>query len=69
MTTPSSKASSTENSALADRFETYGDAKMELFDYIEVFYSQRRRHSVKSVQQRLNGGRLRPHNEERNRPC
>ncbi len=33
-------------SELADRFHTYGDAKMELFDYIEVFYNQRRRHST-----------------------
>jgi transposase InsO family protein len=24
----------------------YGDAKMALFDYIEVFYNQRRRHST-----------------------
>ena len=27
---------STVKSELADRFHTYGDAKMELFDYIEV---------------------------------
>jgi putative transposase len=33
-------------SELADRFESHGDAKMELFDYIEVFYNQRRRHST-----------------------
>ena len=31
---------------LADRFESCGDAKMALFDYIEVFYNQRRRHST-----------------------
>jgi putative transposase len=31
---------------LADRFESCGVAKMELFDYIEVFYNQRRRHST-----------------------
>ena len=37
---------STVKSELADRFDTYGDAKMELFDYIEVFYNQRRRHST-----------------------
>ena len=37
---------STVKSELADRFHTYGDAKMELFDYIEVFYNQRRRHST-----------------------
>ena len=37
---------STVKSELADRFDTNGDAKMELFDYIEVFYNQRRRHST-----------------------
>jgi transposase InsO family protein len=31
---------------LADRFESCGEAKMELFDYIEVFYNQQRRHST-----------------------
>ena len=31
---------------LSDRFESCGEAKMELFDYIEVFYNQRRRHST-----------------------
>jgi hypothetical protein len=31
---------------LADRFESCGDATMELFDYIEVFYNRRRRHST-----------------------
>jgi transposase InsO family protein len=30
---------------LGERFDTYADAKMKLFDYIEVFYNQRRRHS------------------------
>jgi len=30
----------------ADRFPSYGDAKMALFDYLEVFYNQRRRHST-----------------------
>ncbi len=30
----------------ADRFASFGQAKMELFDYIEVFYNQRRRHST-----------------------
>jgi putative transposase len=30
----------------ADRFDSCGEAKMELFDYIEVFYNQRRRHST-----------------------
>ncbi len=33
-------------SELADRFDSCGEAKMELFDYIEVFYDQRRRHST-----------------------
>lgn len=37
---------STVKSELADRFESGGHAKMELFDYIEVFYNQRRRHST-----------------------
>ena len=37
---------STVKSELADRFETFGIAKMELFDYLEVFYNQRRRHST-----------------------
>jgi putative transposase len=31
---------------LAERFASCGEAKMELFDYIEVFYNQRRRHST-----------------------
>jgi putative transposase len=29
-----------------ERFPSYSDAKMALFDYIEVFYNQRRRHST-----------------------
>jgi transposase InsO family protein len=33
-------------SELADRFGSCGEAKMALFDYIEVFYNQRRRHST-----------------------
>ena len=37
---------STVKSELADRFPSFGDAKMEIFDYIEVFYNQRRRHST-----------------------
>jgi len=37
---------SSVKSELADRFASCGDAKMELFDYIEVFYTQRRRHST-----------------------
>lgn len=31
---------------LGDRFESCGVVKIELFDYIEVFYNQRRRHST-----------------------
>ena len=31
---------------LADRFDSCGEAKMALFDYIEVFYNQQRRHST-----------------------
>ena len=37
---------STVKNELADQFASHGDAKMELFDYIEVFYNQRRRHST-----------------------
>lgn len=37
---------STLKSELADQFASHSDAKMELFDYIEVFYNQRRRHST-----------------------
>jgi putative transposase len=37
---------STVKSELADRFDSCGHAKMELFEYIEVFYNQRRRHST-----------------------
>jgi transposase InsO family protein len=37
---------STLKSELADRFPSCGEAKMALFDYIEVFYNQRRRHST-----------------------
>lgn len=33
-------------SELADRFASCSDAKIELFDYIEKFYNQRRRHST-----------------------
>jgi len=36
----------TVKSELADRFASCSEAKMELFDYIEVFYNQRRRHST-----------------------
>lgn len=37
---------STVKSELGEVFDTYGIAKAELFDYIEVFYNQRRRHST-----------------------
>jgi putative transposase len=37
---------STVKTELADRFESGGHAKRELFEYIEVFYNQRRRHST-----------------------
>jgi len=31
---------------LGEHFGSYGLAKEQLFDYIEVFYNQRRRHST-----------------------
>jgi transposase InsO family protein len=37
---------SSVKSEVADRFDSCGEAKMQLFDYIEVFYNQRRRHST-----------------------
>ena len=37
---------STIKAELADRFASCSEAKRELFDYIEVFYNQRRRHST-----------------------
>jgi putative transposase len=37
---------SSVKSETADRFASFGEAKMELFDYIEVFYNRRRRHST-----------------------
>jgi putative transposase len=36
---------STLKSELGEHFESYGAAMGELFDYIEVFYNQKRRHS------------------------
>lgn len=36
---------STLKAELGEHFESYGSAKAELFDYIEVFYNQQRRHS------------------------
>jgi Integrase core domain len=37
---------STVKSEEGERFESYAHAKEALFDYIEVFYDQRRRHST-----------------------
>ena len=37
---------STVKHELGEHFESCGDAQMALFDYIEVFYNQRRRHST-----------------------
>lgn len=37
---------STLKSELGERFETHASAKEKLFDYIEVFYNQQRRHSA-----------------------
>jgi transposase len=37
---------STVKFELGEHFESCGDAKMQLFDYVEVFYNQRRRHST-----------------------
>jgi transposase InsO family protein len=36
---------STLKSELGERFESYASAKAEVFDYVEVFYNQQRRHS------------------------
>lgn len=36
---------STLKSELGERFESFAKAKAELFDYIEVFYNRKRRHS------------------------
>jgi putative transposase len=36
---------STVKSEVGERFDSNGEAKMQLVDYIEVFYNQRRRHS------------------------
>ena len=36
---------STLKSELGEHFESYGIAKQQLFDYIDVFYNQKRRHS------------------------
>ena len=37
---------STVKFELGEHFDSCSDAKMQLFDYIEVFYNQRRRHST-----------------------
>ena len=37
---------STLKSELGERFGSFAEARMQLFDYIEVFYNQRRRHST-----------------------
>lgn len=37
---------STVKAELGETFESIGRAKDQLFDYIEVFYNQRRRHST-----------------------
>jgi len=37
---------STVKSELGEHFESHGDAKRQVFDYLEVFYNQRRRHST-----------------------
>jgi putative transposase len=37
---------STVKSELGERFDSNGEAKVKLFDYIEAFYNQRRRHST-----------------------
>ncbi len=37
---------STVKHELGEHFESCGEAQMALFDYIEVFYNQRRRHST-----------------------
>ena len=36
---------STVKNEVGEWYESHGDAKADLFDYLEVFYDQRRRHS------------------------
>jgi putative transposase len=43
---PMESWNSTLKSELGERFESYSAAKEQLFDYIEVFYNQQRRHSA-----------------------
>jgi putative transposase len=49
---------STVKNEVGERYESHGEAKGQLFDYIEVFYNQRRRHS--------SAGRMSPAAFERN---
>jgi len=37
---------STLKTELADHFDSHGEAKRELFEYIDAFYNTRRRHSA-----------------------
>ena len=37
---------STVKSELGEHFDSHGEAKIALFDFIEVFYNQKRRHST-----------------------
>ena len=37
---------STVKSELGEQFDSHADAKFALFEYIEAFYNQRRRHST-----------------------
>ena len=43
---PMESWNSTLKSELGERFESYAAAKEQVFDYIEVFYNQQRRHSA-----------------------
>jgi hypothetical protein len=49
---------SSVKSELGDRFDSCGEATMELFDYIEGFYNQRRRHSTPGSTSQFFSGRL-----------
>ena len=40
---------STVKSELADRFDNFREAKMELFYYLEVFYNQRRHSTLGQI--------------------
>jgi putative transposase len=37
---------STLKAELTERFDSHGEAKTEVFDFIEIFYNQKRRHST-----------------------